>query len=593
MSGLDVAASAAGLISLSLTLFRGCVQGFVLLGKAISQSKDADMVRCKLEWEQFRLMQWAEKIDLENAPQGRLNWSLIADTLKKLEALLTSSKELRERYHLDVAEIDSKVVQESSNQADTASKRYISLRHVLLKFKPTFASTSDRIVSEQVSPAKKLQWAVLDAAKLNGLLSEITYFNQCLHSVLESVDRDFLESALSCLLRAAIARSSLTSELDVMKELIGQTSVTSPESVQSAATLKQIRIALGLVKTSDNVLRTSTTDSSIGKPKLTYLKPRHLLREQVASHPQGRELARYKSEPILIEWRLIERKSEVTIKPSVDQLAILLSNTNDATFHSLHCVGVLPKDDSYGAEAESQVCYGLAFSVPSTPAIQAASLGNPVISTLQDLLRKKAKPSLNERLATSISLAETVLQLHTAGWLHKGLRSSSVLFIYSQGHTKGPYLAGYEYSRPTSAETEAVPDRREHEIYRHPLAQGPARATFNKSFDLFALGCILLELAMWSDLQTILEKKAADPGRKPTQNVHREGLTGWWLIMKTRDNMLCNDAKSRALDDVAFYVGKTFKEAILKCLYPETDSKGDEGLEAQMDILNKLESCRF
>ena len=71
--GLEFAASAAGLVSLSVSLFRGCIQAFEFLETALHLGSDADMIRVKLEWERYRLYQWAERIGLENEPNDRLN----------------------------------------------------------------------------------------------------------------------------------------------------------------------------------------------------------------------------------------------------------------------------------------------------------------------------------------------------------------------------------------------------------------------------------------------------------------------------------------------------------------------------------------
>ena len=82
MSGLELAASAAGFVSLSLTLFKGCILAFEFAEKAVQLGSDADIVRCKLELEEYRLYQWAEQLGLESQPNGRLDWSLVANILQ-------------------------------------------------------------------------------------------------------------------------------------------------------------------------------------------------------------------------------------------------------------------------------------------------------------------------------------------------------------------------------------------------------------------------------------------------------------------------------------------------------------------------------
>lgn len=598
MSGIEVAASAAGLVSLSLTVFRGCIQAFQFAETASQLGADADIIRCKLEWEQYRLYQWAEQVGLEDRPNHRLNWSLAANILRQMEALLTSSKEWKERYHLDVVELDDNAPERQDFANANATARRTGFGAVIAKLKPHYTSTSSRIIQESNAPFKKLEWAAIGKEKLTKLVEDISYFNKCLHNLLESSDRNFVSAALGTLLRDIISRSDVSSELDVVKELLQTTSVASSEAVASAASLKKIRLILGLGKSADGGHQSRI--SSGVKLTLTYLKPKHLVREAMHNHPRGREIARYKSDLVLIEWRFIKTNLEPKIKGRVDQLAILLGNTKEASFHSFHCIGILPKDSAYQPKNEAEICYGLVFSL-ALPQIAALPSSHPTILTLSDLYLRSRRPSLSERLSIAQALAETLLQLHTTGWLHKGIRPENVLFLDADGHgwesrsAKGPYLAGYEYSRPSNAETETVPSQPELELYRHPSAQGPARSNFNKAFDLFALGCVLLEIALWTDLQEIFKSiSAQDPrnGVSEKQSAARSGKSDWAEINAGKDYLLMKDQKGDPAN-VAFYAGDTFWEVILLCLHAPVDNLDDEDLEIQKLIVERLKECKY
>ena len=592
MSGLEVAASAAGLVSLSLTLFHGCIQGFRFLETAAHMGSDADVVRCKLEWEQYRLYQWAEQVGLEDRPNNRLNWSLASNILKQLEALLTSSQEWKARYALDMVEVGKNALERDAAAKDTPRKTGFGL--LLAKLKPTYARGSSRIIQESNTTIKKLEWAAVGRDKLSKLVDDISYFNKCLHGLLESTDRNFISAALGALLRDIISRSNVSSELDVVKELLQSTSVASPEAVASAASLKKIRLILGLGKSSGTQPSNSTTGVKL---KLTYLKPRHLVRESMYNNPRGREVARYKSDLVLVEWRFFKRSAEPQLKSRVDQLAILLGNIHQPSFHSLHCLGILPKDSAYEPEDDIQICYGLVFELKvflgATPASSPLT-----ILTLSDLYARPRRPSLNERLSVALCLAETILQLHTTGWLHKGLRPDNILFrqcgsqTWESGTADGPYLAGFEYARPSNAETETVPRQPDWDLYRHPSAQGPARSNFDKSFDLFALGCILLEIALWTSLREILLKYA----EKNDQVIDEKNLVNyseWGQIDAAKKSMLCNTPVHGNLSDVAFYAGEIFREVISLCLHATNDNSDDESLETQKLIVEKLRDCKF
>jgi len=141
MSGFEVVASSAGLVSLSLTLFKGCIQAFQFVETAANLGSDADIIRCKLEWEQYRLYQWAEQVGLEARPNARLNWTLASNILKQLECLLTSSKELKERYCVDVVDLG-----ENALVRDGLVARRIGFGLLLSKLKPNYTLTSSRIL---------------------------------------------------------------------------------------------------------------------------------------------------------------------------------------------------------------------------------------------------------------------------------------------------------------------------------------------------------------------------------------------------------------------------------------------------------------
>ena len=600
MSGFEAAASAAGVISLSFTLFKGCIQAFGFVETAAQLGTDADIIRCKIELEQYRLYQWAEQVGLEDRPKKHLNWSLVANILQQLEALLTSSKEWKERYHLDVVELDNNALVQEPVTALSQKSRFGIL---LARLRPNFSLTSSRIIQESNGAINKLEWAAVGKDKLDRLVADISYCNNCLNDLLDSADRTFITSSIEALLRDVVSRSNASSDLDVVNELLRSTFIGSPEAVASAASLKQIRLILGHGNVSRNPISQKSSHGTDAKVYLRQLKPNSLVRESPSIPPFRREFARYKSHLVLIEWKHMEKKFEPQLKPRIDQLAILLSNADERSFHSLRCQGILPKNEAYRSQDDAYACYGLVFELRRLHVDITST--QPSIATLCDLYARSRKPSLNERGRIGLSLAETVLQLHTAGWLHKGLRSNNVLYLdlgdlrWEDGTAYGPFLAGYEYARPSNADTEKTPEAPELELYRHPLAQGPARSHFKKSFDLFALGCVLLELALWRSLKDILREAGLrihnhriKKNESSSQSGHGRSLE-WMQINEAKAQILQNDQAGDQLAEVAFHAGDTFKEVILLCLYASNDDPDDEDLEFQKLIVEKLKHCRF
>ena len=191
------------------------------------------------------------------------------------------------------------------------------------------------------------------------------------------------------------------------------------------------------------------------------------------------------------------------MKHRVANVATFLAEMKDPSFHSLPCLG-------YFRTSRHLLRYAYVFEFPA----ELREAPSATMRSLQDLLvHPSLRPSLNERLDVALACAETVLQLHTAGWLHKGIRADNILFFsaggtpsVSDGRLSRPYVGGYEFARADNPlETTEDPKPRElQDLYRHPRSTGPGRKSYIKQFDLWSLGCILVEIAYWSPLASIL-----------------------------------------------------------------------------------------
>lgn len=264
--------------------------------------------------------------------------------------------------------------------------------------------------------AKKLTWAAFDKEKAAELL-DIVYLNHSLFPLLDSVDEDFLRSALVSVLQDTISRSNATSELKVIKQLLRLTYTATPGAVSSAATVKQIRLALNYEYDANRV-EESALETSPGNfiPRLRRLKPTLLQCESTESPVEGREIAHYKSSLVGIEWKLIDwsdQESQKELNLRVEQIAIQLAHTDNPSLHSLPCIGVLPSDEAYKQRGGKLICHGFTFGLTYLGPASALSL--PVIRLLSSLYDVARNPSLNERSDIALALTETILQLYTLG----------------------------------------------------------------------------------------------------------------------------------------------------------------------------------
>ena len=241
----------------------------------------------------------------------------------------------------------------------------------------------------------------------------------------------------------------------------------------------------------------------------------------------------------------------------------------------------------------------------------------PSLRPLSTLFNCTQLPILTRRLQIALALAETVLQLHTSGWLHKGICSENILYLdqgpntWEKGTSLGPYVAGYEYARADNPleMTEETPSNPVVDLYRHPQAQGAGRSSFKKAYDLFALGCVLLEVALWTNLCEILHQttntsgipsKIGIPAHVNTTSNGRRPLHTFHVGNPKGNQCLLNkDENAGILDRVAFHAGDKYRTAVEMCLHAGTtihaadeDNDPETSVETQLAIVKLLEQYR-
>ncbi|KAK3987612.1 hypothetical protein QBC44DRAFT_383111 [Cladorrhinum sp. PSN332] len=182
-------------------------------------------------------------------------------------------------------------------------------------------------------------------------------------------------------------------------------------------------------------------------------------------------------------------------------------------------------------------------------------------TSLRALIQKHSPLNLSFRFKIAKKLIESVYLMHTAGWIHRKIRPDNILLFPAQGKdgepdpTKldyaQPYLAGFHSSR-LEVEVAAVPfeapKQLEHirqlqplakiinnatrvialDAYQHPDHRKNVDAPYRAQFDLFSLGCVLLELGLWDTIENLEKKDIAvrgyHPGVVPKVNdIERDG----------------------------------------------------------------------
>jgi len=218
-------------------------------------------------------------------------------------------------------------------------------------------------------------------------------------------------------------------------------------------------------------------------------------------------------------------------------------SASDAGFHTLACRCILKEKDRNGRALNR---YAFLFCLPD------GATGEPVSLSTAITNHPLNRPTLGQRFQIAKTLATTVFQLHSIGWLHKSIRSENILFfgapdqMYSQ-----QYLVGFEFSRDENdTSTTEQDDALERNIYRHPDRQGPPDTRFSVLHDIYSLGVVLLEVGLW---RPVLGFEAfADMGPDAIKERLRE------------------HANTR----LPHYMGKKYTRAVLECL-DQTLADGD------------------
>ncbi|CAJ2503261.1 Uu.00g106550.m01.CDS01 [Anthostomella pinea] len=219
--------------------------------------------------------------------------------------------------------------------------------------------------------------------------------------------------------------------------------------------------------------------------------------------------------------------------------------------------------------------FGLVFDRPPS-----SDAGNSFCS-LRDLYKKHEIVPLGHRVYLIHALCVAMQYFHRVKWVHKGIRSANIAFnsivgdegsisrpaqgpktvedLVKQegpGTTAGvgcfdlaqPYLFGFEYARAddqgTNREEDYTP---QNNMYRHPDRWGRPRVDYTKTHDVYALGVVMLEVALWRDIESICKTRDQKPGNMSASYVYER-------------------AKKKCQGEVGHRVGDVLAQAIVTCL---------------------------
>ena len=317
---------------------------------------------------------------------------------------------------------------------------------------------------------------------------------------------------------------------------------------------------------------TGIDQSQIGK---------HLLFNDLAAHPEIYWFQTGNTPDqcckILVEWRDYGRiltsdkdmkvtQSQVeTMYRRIQALVTMLRKPMSTNLQRLECLGAFhkPQDSRFG----------MVYSLPEQTSVP---------TRLHYLLRGGGAkgitpPHIGQRFHLAKSLAVSLQNVHLCGWLHKDLSSYNIIFLdlpeQMNANQWMPYLIGFQYSREDSenAFTSAFDSNSDAREYQHPDYRARLRS-FQKGFDYYSLGLVLLEIAAWECLSSVYNTKLDLSPRELQEQYIR--------ICETK---------------ILERMGPTYCEATKVCLLADSRLKGTENdvaLDFQRLVIDRLETCR-
>ncbi|KAJ6259802.1 hypothetical protein Dda_5443 [Drechslerella dactyloides] len=150
----------------------------------------------------------------------------------------------------------------------------------------------------------------------------------------------------------------------------------------------------------------------------------------------------------------------------------------------------------------------------SYPALLYCLPSAGVSQTLYDYFNTAPAPSLGDRFFIAWSLASTVFDIHTSGWVHKNIRSRGILLSAAKESSRPtPYLVGWTMARPQDKQMKIVSEARgelerkqersqkpvvllEPQFYMHADRYGGTTKGFESKHDIYSLGVVLLEIGL-------------------------------------------------------------------------------------------------
>ncbi|KAF1348998.1 prion-inhibition and propagation-domain-containing protein [Delphinella strobiligena] len=568
MDPVNAAGLGLGAASLAFQIFDGVLKGYRYFECAAHADQEAKVFQLRLQIEQQRLIDWATITGLHG---GGSHWqyddrigpnrAIVVAILSEIGLILEHLKAILRPERMSNDNLNDRALQDAlthSSTFDTFKEDWDQASSNDSSTCPTSTqpkrqSSLSRIVSfmEGVTGNSKhqrrLKWAIVDRKKCLHSLERLRELTDCLQ---EMVGETRVQHLLHSSHETQLTLLQLSENVKDLTSLMVATNSSQeyPETASSynPSSIRDLKFRALFKDLAAFKIKIRLAASKEGGAKAfpdTFLTS---LKRVENPYDESRTLAMLDQEVIWIEWKRYVPEKYEYLGPGlyraisrgatlqhVQQLTFLLQQEKPAAFRVPSCLG-------YVRDYQNEQ-FGFVFKRSEDDGKRPSSLYTSL---------GRGQVPLDHRIEIARQLSDAMLYLHAVGWLHKGFRSASVLFFLRSEDGGSPcldfqqaYISDFEFSRPDEIglTTTAPPDEEAYAPYVHPdYYHSRSHHRFHRSFDIYSLGIVLVELALWKPITRVMESLGCDcaqaepdarprppsqldtPPESPVRNTHQE-----------------------------------------------------------------------
>lgn len=425
---------------------------------------------------------------------------------------------------------------------------------------------------------KRCRWAFADKSKFEGNLAEV---RELVNGLIATLEQDQMEQVMRDvrdirLVLLATVRSAAGAQ--VLRDVTQESSSDNSRGQQTHEADGDTLVADSVSLSAMNVPASVTAERAFndfyqkvtsffiaitsGDTEDSRLKVSRLEYDKTAESSMLWQDTLLDGQPAWIEWKSytsVTGSDKVSGKPTSGPSAVV-----EERARRLGSLLINPKKPMEfcvppfaGIFKDSRNCrFGFVYKAPNVIGeLQGANSIGRV--SLEERLQG-AEATLFQRVEMAQQLSQWLLYLHCISWLHKNIRSESIMFFAGKDMKtlSHLYVTGFEYARLENSLSISESTDPKWERYSHPDYVSGKSSGFRKTYDMYSLGLVLVELAYWKPIGQIF------PTEKP------EGIR----------ECLFNQEKPY-LDHVEAVMGKKYASATRACL----EGMAGFGLRADRD----------